>query len=407
MSGKISIKEVIKNLIYSFASFAMPTAVLQFLIQPILAKELGPELNGQYLTIISFHFFMVGITAAVLNNVRLLQQKQYDEKNLCGDFNLFLALYALIAIVVVPLAWFYFTKSFNITDILLMICIAFMYIYHDYIFAEYRLNLQYNKIFVNNILMSFGYIIGYFLFKLMGRWQVILIGAYAMPTVYDFVNTTFIKEPFKKTPLFKETAKKVATLTCSSSLGTLTNYCDKFILYPILGGTSVSVYYSAALVGKLLLLVSSPLNSVLLSYLVKMKSFSAKGVLKRFTPLILVVIVGYVACVIIGFPLTSFLYPDWADQSKQFIPITVAASMLSLLCHLLNTVVLRFYKMSYQIILQVVSLVIYLILAFAGLHFGGLLGFCIAIMGSNILKLLILVYIIISKKTVNITERKE
>ena len=191
MSEKISLKEIVKNLIYSFVSFAMPTAVLQFLIQPLLARDLGAELNGQYLTIMSFHYFMVGITSTVLNHIRLLQQEEYEKRGLRGDFNIFLLLYAVIAIIAVPLVWFYFTKTINITDILLMLIVAFFYIYHDYIFAEYRLKLQYNKILINNILMSVGYVLGFLLFGVVKHWQVIFIVAYAIPTIFDLFNTTF------------------------------------------------------------------------------------------------------------------------------------------------------------------------------------------------------------------------
>ncbi len=407
MSQKISLKEVIKNLMYSFTSFAMPTAVLQFLIQPLLARELGAEMNGQYLTIMSFHYFMVGITATVLNHVRLLQQEEYEKKKLRGDFNIFLLIYAFVAIIAVPLSWLYFTKTVNVTDVSLMLLVAFFYIYHDYIFAEYRLKLQYNKILINNILMSVGYVLGFFIFRSVRHWQIIFIVAYAIPTVYDLINTTFIKEPISKTPLFRQTAKKVLTLTCSTSLGSLTTYCDKLILYPLLGGVSVSVYYSAAIVGKLLLLVSSPMNSVLLSYLVKIKQLDKQRIAKKVLPLLGLFVLAYVCCVAIGYPLTSFLYPEWAEQSKFLIPLTVAASMFSLIANLLNTIVLRFCKTSYQVVIQIVSLVIYLVISLFSLHFWGLFGFCAAVTCANALKTIILLLIICFKKTVINSEEEE
>ena len=65
--------EFLKNIGYSFLSFALPTIVLQLIIQPAIANKIGAELNGQYLTLMSFNFFLIGITASVLNTVRLLQ----------------------------------------------------------------------------------------------------------------------------------------------------------------------------------------------------------------------------------------------------------------------------------------------------------------------------------------------
>lgn len=394
MTENLSIKGIIKNLLYSFMSYAMPTAILQFLIQPILAQDLGGEVNGQYLTIMAFHYFMTGITATVLNNVRLLRQKEYDAKGVKGDFNLFLLAYAILAVIVVPIAWVIITGQINFIDAALMIMISFLYLYHDYIFAEYRLKLQYNKILINNILMSVGYGLGLLAFKLVGRWQVVFIIAYVIPTVYDLFNTTFLREPMRTTSLFGGTAKNIGILTCSNMIGTLPSYCDKFILYPSLGGASISVYNSAAIVGKLLLLVSSPMNSVLLSYLVKLEKINKKAILKRLWIVALIALVGYVACVLVGYPLTAFLYPEWKELSMPLIPITVAASMFSLIAHMLNMVVLRFYKTSYQVMISGVSLIVYVVLSVAALLLGGLVYFCIAIACANAIKAAILLFII-------------
>jgi len=393
---KNKIKEILLNLLYSFISFALPTAILQFIIQPLLAKELGAEVNGQYLTIMSAHYFFIGITASVLNHVRLLQQKKYEEKRFLGDFNIILLIYAAIAVIIVPFIWMMCSKSLNFADILLMIFISWLYLYHDYIFVEYRLKLQYNKILIDNILMSFGYMVGFVLFMIYHKWQLIFISAYVIPDIYDFLNTSFIKEPIHKTEMFSETAKKVAVLTCSTALGSATSYCDKFILFPILGGVSVSIYYSASVIGKMLLLVSSPLNSVLLSYLVKIQKFDKKAILKWIPFLVIIIVILYVGCILCGYPLTMYLYPDWAEKASVYIPFTVATSVFNLIGNFVNTVLIRFYKLTYQVSIQIISLILYLVLGIAGLYLWGLFGFCAAIACASFGKLLILSGILIS-----------
>lgn len=387
---KNKIKEILLNLLYSFISFALPTAVLQFVVQPMLAKELGAEVNGQYLTIMSAHYFFIGITATVLNHVRLLQQEEYEKAKICGDFNVLLLFYAGLSLLVVPLVWFTYMESLNLMDILLMILISWLYLYHDYIFAEYRLNLQYNKILINNVLMTAGYAVGYFIFLHSHRWQWIFISAYLLPSGYDWYNTGFIKEPLKITRLFSKTVQKVSVLTCSKALASVTSYCDKFILFPNLGGASVSIYYSASIVGKMLLMVSSPLNSVLLSYLVKEKSMNRKGILKKLPLIVMVIIILYTGCVLIGCPLTKYLYPDWAEEALMYIPFTVAASVFNLIASLINTILIRFYNLTYQVTIQIISLLIYIICTFSALFLWGLFGFCIAIAFSALIKMLIL-----------------
>ena len=395
---KASFKEIFKNLVLSFLSYAMPTVVLQFVIQPIIASQLGIESNGLYLTLMSLNYFVIGITASVLNTVRMLQNEEYENKSFLGDFNIFFVGYAVLLAIVMPIGFILYSGSTNIVDILLFILIAWLYLYHDYIFAQYRLQLNYKKILINNIILVVGYFLGLGLFFIYPKWQIVIISAYLLGAIYDFFNTTFIREPLRITPMFKKTAKKISLLTCSQTLSSLTTYCDKLLLFPLLGGESVSVYTSASIVGKILLLLSSPLNSVLLSYLVKMDSLGAKLSKKKIGLLAGFLILAYAFCVIIGFPLTSFLYPDWASESQKYIPLTVAISALALLSNLLNTVVIRFYKTSFQVILQGINLVVYLSFALSFIYFWSLWGFCIGSAIAGILKMLILLIVILKIK---------
>ena len=395
---KSSLKDVIKNLVLSFLSYAMPTMVLQFIIQPIIASKLGGELNGQYLTLMTLNYFFIGITASVLNTVRMLQDEEYKSKSLVGDFNVFFVIYAAILAVAMPVGFILYTKSFNIVDIVLYLVIGLLYLYHDYIFAQYRLELNYKKILINNVVLVVGYFIGLGIFFVYPKWQIVMISAYLLGGIYDFFNTTFIREPVKVTPMFRATAKKISLLTCSQALSSTITYCDKLILYPLLGGICVSIYNTAAIVGKMLILLSAPLNSVLLSYLVKEDTLKINFNKKKIIGAVGLLLLAYGACVAVGFPLTSLLYPDWASESQKYIPLTVAISGLALLSNLLNTVVIRFYKTSFQVVIQSINLAVYLGFALTFMYFWSLWGFCIGSILAGVIKMLILLIIILKVK---------
>ncbi len=395
---KSSLKDVIKNLVLSFLSYAMPTMVLQFIIQPIIASKLGGELNGQYLTLMTLNYFFIGITASVLNTVRMLQDEEYKSKSLVGDFNVFFVIYAAILAVAMPVGFILYTKSFNIVDIVLYLVIGLLYLYHDYIFAQYRLELNYKKILINNVVLVVGYFIGLGIFFVYPKWQIVMISAYLLGGIYDFFNTTFIREPIKVTPMFRATAKKISLLTCSQALSSTITYCDKLILYPLLGGICVSIYNTAAIVGKMLILLSAPLNSVLLSYLVKEDTLKINFNKKKIIGAVGLLLMAYGACVAVGFPLTSLLYPDWASESQKYIPLTVAISGLALLSNLLNTVVIRFYKTSFQVVIQSINLAVYLGFALTFMYFWSLWGFCVGSILAGVIKMLILLIIILKVK---------
>lgn len=383
--------DFIKNISFSFFAYALPTAILQFLVQPIIAKKIGADENGQYLTLMSLNYFLIGITATVLNTVRLLQDKNYKERHLSGDFNLILVGYLIVLAVVMPCGMVFYTKEFDALDIVLFLIIGILYLYHDYVFAQYRLKLQYNKILMNNLIAVLGYGIGILLFLWVGKWQVVYISAYVLTTVYDYLNTDFIKEPVKKTPLMRETIGLLITFTVSSILTSSVTYFDKLLLYPILGGESVSIYNTASLVGKMLLMISAPLSSVFLSYLVQENRLSIQLKYKHYLGILLFMVAGYLACTIVGYPITALLYPDWAQESQALIPLTVAASLLLLFGSCINTVLVRFFKSYLQILVQIVHLLTYLSLSMIGLKLWGLKGFCIGVLVSNFIRMLMIV----------------
>ena len=397
---KHSVKDVISNFVFSFFSYAMPTAVLQFVIQPLIASRLGSELNGQYLTLMSLNYLVIGVTASVLNTVRMLQDKEYAEKGLVGDFNVIYLVYSIFILIISPLGYLFYVKSFDVIDIILFTIISLLYLYHDYIFAQYRLMLKYNKILINNFIIVIGYFVGAFLFMyVFPKWQIVIIVSYLFAGIYDFCNTTFIREPIRKTALFNGTLKKVIHLTGSNLLSSMIVYCDKLILYPILGGTSVSIYNTAAIVGKILILVSAPLNSVLLSYLVKIDEVKIKIKFKHVAFALAGIAVLYFLCVIIGYPLTNLLYPEWSNISHKYIPITVGISLVGMISGLLNTYVVRFYKTSFQILIQGVNLFVYLLLSLILLKIGGLMGFCVGALIASLVTLILMISICLFKKT--------
>lgn len=372
--------EIAQNFVLNFLSYALPTAVLQFVVQPIIAKKIGSEANGQYLTLMSLNYFVIAITASVLNTVRMLQNEKYEKNKIVGDFNLFFLFYILIIVAFFPLGFIFINKTRNVLDITLYIIIGILYLYHDYVFAQYRLQLNFRKILINNLLLILGYGVGTILFiYVMRKWQIVIITAYLLGAIYDYFNTTFIKEPIRKTIFFNETSGKIGSLTCANALSNSISYFDKLLLYPILGGSQVSIYYTASLVGKMLIMLSGPINSLALSYLVRVKSLQTRINKKHIVLGVCVLLGGYFLCVCVGYPLTNFLYPDWANESHKLIPITVAASLFTLIGNLLNTIIVRFYKSTFQIIVQAANLILYLVISLSMLSVYGIVGFCYGI----------------------------
>lgn len=370
-------KKVIVDLIYSTVSYAAPVFCLQFIVQPLIAQILGAEKNGLFLTIIALNYFIVNITATVLHTVRLLSNSKYEEENLKGDFNILWLAFTALNVIIMTVGVISYTNSSNIAEIVLSAAIVVLFMYHDYITVQYRVKLSYNKIFIDNMILCVGYFLGLGFLKLTGYWQFVFIAPYAASAVFNYFNTDFIREPFKITKLFKATSLKYLALAGSVALGTCVNYCDRLILYPLLGGEQVSIFTAASIMGKMLALVSTPLSNVILSYVVKIKDFKIK--FKKIYIVIAVagLIGAYFLMNAVSIPLLNFLYPEYSNESLAYVPLTTVLGLITLLTLISNTLVLRFSKPRWQIIANGTYLSIYFVVSLTLLHFYGLYGFCV------------------------------
>ncbi len=370
-------KKMLIDIIYSTVSYAAPVFCLQFIVQPLIASYLGKEKNGLFLTIIALNYFIISITAQVLHTTRLLQQEAYNEKNQTGDFNILLLSFAVINSIVMAVGVIYYIGSFNLNEIALSVAVVVLFVYHDYITVQYRVNLAYNKILIDNAILCVGYFIGVFIMRLTGYWQFVFIVPYTGAAVFNFFNTTYIREPLKITELFKPTFLKYISLAGSTALGTCVNYCDRLLLYPILGGAAVSIFTAASIVGKMLALVSTPFSNVLLSYIVKMKNFNVKLKKRYVVVLVGVLAAAYLVMNIVSIPLLKLLYPEYAESSLKYVPLTTLLGIITLLSTISNILVLRFSKPIWQIIANGTYLGVYLVVSLTLLHFFGLYGFCL------------------------------
>lgn len=396
-------KKVVKDFIYSFFSFALPTAVLVFCIQPAIALNLKANLNGKFLTMMAFIFFFTSISGGVLSTVRLLLDKEYKTLHIKGDFNIIFCIYIIIDFLLIPIIYISLYREYEFIDLFLVVAISVLYLYHDYTFCQYKLNLQFNKILINNIITIIGYALGYLIFIKTSKWQFVFIMAYFFGAIYDYFNTDFIKEPYSITANFYNTLRKVLNLTVSSAIGSIVVYYDKFVLFPIMGGDSVSVYSSATLVGKMIVMLSAPINSILLSYLIRIDT-TILMIKKKYVIITLMILAFiYMVLLIIGYPLINLLYPLWAEESSKYIPYTAAQSVVLFFAELINVYILKIGNSNIQVVIQSFKIIVYVLTSIIGLYYYGIYGFCIGTLASSIMYLafVILIMNIYIKKNIS------
>ena len=385
-------KAILKQFIYNVICTTLPTLMLQLLILPLIAKEMDGDAYGFVLAMVaSVMMFSSGI-GNVLNNIRMLSEYEYDSRKKRGDFGLLFAASACV-IVFLTFGIIYYYGIHNVATYLLTLLMSVLVYAKDYYIVRFWIDLDYKGILICNAICTLGYVAGYGLFRLEGSWQMIYIVGNLAGLLYIIWKYPIQTPFFVRTDLFLSTVKRYCALTAATLLGRLLQYIDRLLLYPLLGGEDVTIYYVSTLIGKTISMALGPLNSFLLSQISK-KSEMSRGL---FGKLLLVTagigFLGYWICIVVAKPLLSFLYPQWIEQSMIYIYITTLTAIFSAISMVVNPIVLRFCNMNWQILINGICFAVYLVVSLILLNKFGLMGFCVGNMLSNAIALFLMVMI--------------
>lgn len=368
---------VLYNIILNIIASAFPIAVLQLLIYPVLAKDMQAEQYGLMLTVYSVWMMVSNSLGNVLNNIRLLRAVEYEERNLRGDFPVILFKWTVFNILVIFLLSVFYFRETNILNIFFCILIAVLVLLKSYFEVEFRIKLDYTAVFVNNILQGIGFLAGILLFQLTHIWQLVFLFGNLFGLIFVLRKSSIKKEPCVRTELYNEIKRDSNMLAIATFGLSIMSYSDKMVLYPLMGGYAVSIYYTATIVGKIVGMLSGPITSVILSYISKWD----KGQEKIFSKVLMIggvtALMGYGITIVASRIIISVLFPQWFDDVMIYLPITTAAVVIQALNSFLSPFVLKFYDMKWQIVINVASASVYFVGALFLWKYFGMTGFCI------------------------------
>lgn len=390
-------KRIIYDICLNILATAIPIAVLQLAIYPYIAKTIGSEEYGLMLTIYSVWIMISNSLGNVLNNVKLLRNGEYVDANIEGDFLLIFRRWSILnAVAICIIIWFYL-GDFSIHHILLGTLASSLILAKAYLEVGFRIKLNYNAMLINGILLGTGFGLGLILFKVSGVWEFVFIGGYLLCAIFCAIKSKLLREKIEKTPKYKTTIKESYSLVISSLIGNLMNYADKLVLYPIMGGTAVSIYYTATIIGKITGMLTGPINSVILSYISKWGS-DKRNVMKYVLIVgVCVAALGYVITIVIARPVIGFLFPQLVDEVMVYVPVTTITVVIGVLSSIVSPFVLKFSPLKWQIAISGIGSAIYFGSALILWKIYGLMGFCVGTAIGAISKLTIMLIIYYTK----------
>lgn len=337
-------------------------------------------------------YLLSGTFGGALSTTRLIRNTIYEENNSISDFAILNIFCIIVVIVFTPIFNSVFLRETSLNGLILSMLISVLNYLALYYEVGFRLELDYKSIFFNKVLGSLGYLAGFLFFIYSLKWQYIFICSYFLQALYCVSKTKLLKEPIRKSQFFGKTMRSFVDLGIAGMLNRALTYFDKLLLYPLLGGTAVSIYFAANIFGKLILQIIEPITNVILSYLSKEKEIR-KDLWKQVIPLgALICTLIYFFCIVISRPILMFFYPQWASEAMKYVPISTFCLAISSYLNILYPFTLKAINSNRQILFNGTALIVYISLALYLYQPAGLWGCCFALLISYVVKL-VLVFI--------------
>lgn len=381
--------KLITDFIINIFSTIFPIAILQFFILPKLSKTMGIDEFGLILTILSLFSLVSESLGNVLNNVRLLENEKYKNEKIDENFNLILLLISIFNIIFIVIGLYIYDGNLN--NLKYVIIISVLILSRAYFIVLFRLELNYKKIFYNNIFLGVGYVIGYLLFLKFKNWTIIYIIGNLLPLIHIVFFSSIVKRIAIVPFLLKNILKKFSILYIADLLKTFINYADKLLLYPLMGADIVAYYYAATIVGKIFASCISPITSVVLSYLVKISYISRKQKILILQLLFCIGGISFFILLKVGDIVILILYQEWRRIIFSILPLVTLGIILNSIGGVLQAFILRFKGEKYQIFINSLNLIIYILLIIS-FRQNDLETIAELILISNIIKFFIILY---------------
>lgn len=376
-------KKLASNTLYTMGGMLALNGVLQLIITPLLNREMGADQLGNMLFVMGLVSILCPSVGQALNTSRLVVRRAYPVTN--GDYDRILLLFGIPgSFLALWICRDSFQGIFMGVGIFLLLMLTIFRYYGD---VEYRLNLNYKRYFIYYVLIATGYLVGYGIYRLTGSWIWIYLIGETAALVYVAVTGQVFRKFFTGSDSFSIALNRGFFLTLSYLVTNATLNMDRLVLKTLTGNTQVTEYYVLSLVGKTMVLLIAPINTIIISYLTRRKELLTRTqFLKAAAAGGGVSFVFFLGCQV-GTPLFVWLfYRNLYDQVRELVTVVNLAQVLGLFSAFLFILVLTFTDEKWQLWLQAAHFVILTAAAVTATKAFGITGFSWAVLGANALR---------------------
>ena len=358
-------------------------AVLQIVVTPLLNRLMGAEQLGNLLYITGLVAIICPSVGQALNTSRLVVRRDCEVTN--GDYDWLLLIFGAIgSVAALVMSRNSITNMAMAAGVFIMFMLTVFRYYGD---VEYRLNLNYRRYFIYYLLIGVGYLAGFVIYRITDQWLWIYLVGEAAALGYVAVTGSVFHKFFQRSDHFSVALERGFFLTLSYLITNTTMNMDRLVIKQILGNEQVTIYYVVSLIGKTLVLLIAPINTIVISYLTKRRELLNRS---QFGKAVLagggVAGVFFLGCQV-GTPLFVWLfYHDLFPSIKGLVTVVNLSQVLGLFSAFLFILVLTFTDEKWQLWIQLAHFVILLTTSVLAAKNYGMIGFAWACLGANTLR---------------------
>lgn len=374
-----------KDFIFSVLALVIYNGVLQLLIYPRLETYVGADAFGTVLYLISAVSIMGAGFGTAGSYSRMVAKKDRTEAN--GDYNLFLLIITLISIPV-TIGSLIAIHSLDLIQFIWVFVLMAITVARYYSDVEYRMNIKFLDYFLFFTSVSLGYILGLRLYRYTGNWVITILTGEVFGIIYTVVRGRIFRAPFTEiSSSFKENMKSLFFISASNLLGALILHSDRILLRLAVGSREVTIYYTASLVGKIVAMLTTPLNGVIISYLTNYKIELNK---KRFgiiaAAFLVLTVIGAICCTGVSYLFVQIMYPDVFEETVPYFFVANLGQILYFISGSLMVIIMSFSAEKLQLLINAVYAVAFCVVVIPMTYTLGLPGIAYGLVIVNLVR---------------------
>ncbi len=383
-------KKVITEFITNVISFSLLIVVQQIIALPVISRFYEVDLFGQIVLTFGISNIITSMLGFSIGNARLLDQKFYNY--------VYIKLFIISNILALIIGFFVYTLIFtnNYIEAILYAFVCMLGSIRYFFISEYRIKDEHKGIFKQNLYYFLGILLGMGVFSFSHIWLIIFLTAEVLSVIATYVSLRKdgFFESFKDKSYLKYT-NTIQTMINNGLSYSLTQY-DRFVIYPILGATNVSLYYSTSISARIGSLIMNPLSNFILGKLANKKENLKDRMVNMVILCSLIITFIYFSLTVFTTPiLVNILYPSFLSKIEDLIiPICLGTAFMGGVS-VLKPIIMKYQGVEYYNKVFLVYGVILITLSIFSSINSGLIGVAIAQVISSFI---LYIYLLLSLK---------